>query len=560
MNRRLLSLSLLVAGVTLLAFAGCGGSENKSSEPKTAPKQGGVFRYGSTSDVDAIDPAIAYGTISWWLEYATAAKLFNYPDKQGAQGGQLHPEVASSYKVSNDGKTYTFTVRDGFKFSDGKPVTAENFKFAINRVLNKNLNSPGAAFITDPSGTNIVGASDVLAGKATEASGVQVQGNKLIIHLEQANGAFLSQISMPFFQATSTTLPLDHAITAVSGNKLPSAGPYYVSNRQPDRSLQLKRNQYYKNGPGRDRPHYLNGVLMSAGVNEQTGFLQVMGNELDRGPLPAAQASQMSQKFGVNKTRYWVKPQTCVLYLALNTSRPLFKDNVPLRQAVNYVLRRSQIAAQSGQDGAIPYTHVLPPLLRGASQEQIYPTGEPNLAKAKQLAHGNTRSGKAILYYFNDTPSATAEAQIEKDDLSRIGIDAELRGYKGFQLFEVAGRRDSPHDITQAGWCQDYPDPYDFVNILLYGKSIHANNNVNLAYFDSPAYNQKMLDAARKVGPDRFTTYSQLDLDIMKNAAPWAVTDIPNNRFIFSSRVNPESLVYQGVYQDWSIPALAVKG
>ena len=301
-------------------------------------------------------------------------------------------------------------------------------------------------------------------------------------------------------------------------------------------------------------------MFYSAGVNEQTGFLQVMGNEIDRGPLPAAQASSLSQKFGVNKTRYWVKPQTCVLYLALNTSRPLFKDNVPLRKAVNYVLRRSQIAAQSGQGGATPYTHILPPLLQGASREEIYPTNEPNLAKAKQLAEGHTRSGKAILYYFNDTPSAAAEAQIEQDDLSRIGIDAELRGYKGFQLFEVAGRKNSPHDITQAGWCQDYPDPYDFVNILLYGKSIHANNNVNLAYFDSPEYNQKMLAAAQKVGPERLKAYSDLDVDIMRNAAPWAVTSIPNNRFIFSNRVNPKSLVYQGVYQDWSIPALALKG
>src|SRR5215217_5644448 len=192
-RRLLLSVSMVVAGTALLSFAGCGGSESNTSTSTTKLKQGGIFRVGSTSDTDAVDPAIAYGTISWWLEYATAAKLFNYPDKEGAAGGQLRPEVASSYKISNDGKTYTFTIRDGFRFSDGKPVTAENFKYAINRVLNKNLNSPGAPFITDPSGTSIVGASDVLAGKAKEASGVRVQGNKLIIQLEKANGAFLAQ-------------------------------------------------------------------------------------------------------------------------------------------------------------------------------------------------------------------------------------------------------------------------------------------------------------------------------------------------------------------------------
>ena len=256
MKRMLLSLSMVVTGTVLIAFAGCGGGGDETSSTTSKLKQGGIFKVGNTSDVDAIDPAVAYGTISWWLEYATAAKLFNYPDREGATGGQLRPEIASSYQVSNDGKTYTFTIRDGFKFSDGKPVTAENFKYAINRVLNKDLNSPAAPFITDPSGTNIVGASDVLAGKAEEASGVVVRGNKLLIHLEKANGAFLAQISMPFFQATPLSLPLTKPIVAVKGHQLPSAGPYYVSNRQPDRSIQLKRNPYYKKGPGRTRPHY----------------------------------------------------------------------------------------------------------------------------------------------------------------------------------------------------------------------------------------------------------------------------------------------------------------
>jgi ABC-type oligopeptide transport system substrate-binding subunit len=109
------------------------------------------------------------------------------------------------------------------------------------------------------------------------------------------------------------------------------------------------------------------------------------------------------------------------------------------------------------------------------------------------------------------------------------------------------------------GWCSDYPDPYDWLNILLYGGAIQAENNNNYSYFNDPKWNRKMAKAARLVGPTRLRVYGQLDLDIMKQAAPMAVERTYNNRYIFSNRVNPKSLVYQGIYQDFSIPAMALK-
>ena len=78
-------------------------------------------------------------TTAWWLEYATAAKLYNYPDKSGQAGGLLRPEVASGFAVSGDGRTYTFTIRKGFRFSDGAPVTAKNFAYAIKRAMDRDL-------------------------------------------------------------------------------------------------------------------------------------------------------------------------------------------------------------------------------------------------------------------------------------------------------------------------------------------------------------------------------------------------------------------------------------
>src|SRR6266487_2860847 len=128
MPRRLwVSLGMVVAGIVLLATAQFAGAVGASS----SFAKGGVFRVGTTGASVQVDPQLAYITTAWWLEYATAAKLYNYPDRKGPSGELLVPEVASKFTVSNGGKTYTFFIRKGFRFSDGTPVRAENFKYAI---------------------------------------------------------------------------------------------------------------------------------------------------------------------------------------------------------------------------------------------------------------------------------------------------------------------------------------------------------------------------------------------------------------------------------------------
>jgi ABC-type oligopeptide transport system substrate-binding subunit len=231
MHRRLwLSVAMLAGGASLLVAASFASAGNNA----TALKKGGIWKYGTVGASVQVDPQTAYITTAWWLEYATAAKLYNYPDKPGPAGSKLVPEVASKFTVSSNGRVYTFTLRKGFRFSDGKPVTAKNFKYAIDRVANKDLASPGAPFITDPSGTNIAGAKKVNDGQAQHVSGVVVKGNKLRIRLTKADGTFMSKITMPFFQATSTKLPLTKQVVTVNGNNRPSAGPSYYSRYQGD--------------------------------------------------------------------------------------------------------------------------------------------------------------------------------------------------------------------------------------------------------------------------------------------------------------------------------------
>src|SRR5712692_677095 len=131
-------------------------SATASSKVAAHPAKAGVARAGGTlvseltTDVDYVDPQLDYYAPGWELQYATACKLMNYPDAEAPQGGSVVPEVAAGLPVvSKGGKTYTFTVKPGYKFSNGKPVTAQSFKDAIERLADPKLQSTGSPFVGD---------------------------------------------------------------------------------------------------------------------------------------------------------------------------------------------------------------------------------------------------------------------------------------------------------------------------------------------------------------------------------------------------------------------------
>ena len=170
--------------------------------------------------------ALDYGE-TWKLEHATACKLFNWPDKEGAAGAVATPEVAAGLPlVSKDGKTYTFTIRKGFRFSNGKAVTAESFADAVNRFANPKMQSPASPFLDI-----IKGAQAVIDGKAGSISGVKAQGDKLVDPADEGVARLVARTAMPFFQAIPTSLA--RQIDANGINQYASCGPYYFASRTP---------------------------------------------------------------------------------------------------------------------------------------------------------------------------------------------------------------------------------------------------------------------------------------------------------------------------------------
>src|SRR6266700_5765728 len=141
------SVAAAAVGAGLIIAATATASSKVAAHPAKASvaRAGGTIVSEITTDVDYVDPQLDYYSVGLERQYATAVKLMNYPDAEAPKGGTVVPEVAAGLPVvSKGGKTYTFTIRPGFKFSNGQPVTALSFKRAIDRLAEPKLQSTGS--------------------------------------------------------------------------------------------------------------------------------------------------------------------------------------------------------------------------------------------------------------------------------------------------------------------------------------------------------------------------------------------------------------------------------
>jgi ABC-type oligopeptide transport system substrate-binding subunit len=554
MNKRVwLSVVALAIGASLLVAAGFASpASSKTSAPAKNGAKGGTLQIDLTSDFDFIDPALSYFSHGWQMEYATNCKLLSFPDKEANAGGtKVSPEVATALPaVSRDGKTYTFTLKSTYKFADGSPVTAANFAYAMNRDLQPKMVSPAIDFMTD-----IKGAQAVIDGKAQTASGIKaISKTKLRITLTKVAPDFLARITMPFFSAVKTDTPIN-ADGVSAPSKGTSCGPYYVSEWTTKRTATLSRNTFYKGGrpANPDQIHYNIGIALAA---EE---LRVKNAETDFGGFPTADAAGLYNDFYValgkklntgSKPSFVLRHQATFWYLNMNQDEPLFKNNNKLRQAVNWAIDRPQMVRQHGAKAGVVTSQILPYGFPGHNAKAVYPvvaSKSPNVAKAKSLATSSVlRGGNCRLWTFN-TSFGPAVAQVVQFNLKQIDLNCQITPLDRVVETTKGGNRDTnDFDILVNGWGQDYPDPYDFINILLDGNGIKPDNNVNLSYFNDASFNKRMEAAAKLSGAARYAAYAKLDHDLMAGPAPMAPYINTNARIFMSKRVG--CYVYSQTY------------
>jgi peptide/nickel transport system substrate-binding protein len=444
------------------------------------------------------------------------------------EGYAVRPEAAAGPpQVSRDGRTYVFTVRKGLRFSDGSRLTAENFVHALTRVLNPAMGSLGADLFSD-------------------VWRLSAKADRLRIILRQPDGDLETRLALPY----ACPVPLGFPINAAGVPLLVGSGPYYISRPTPTQ-LVLLRNRYYRG----DLPHRLDKIVVNfAGDLEsdisavEHGQADELGSEIRSDLRPA-----LAQRYGVDKRQLFSLPGLYTTALVFNTASPLFRDNVPLRKAVNFALDRPAIVAQSlgGALSNTPTDQILPSRTPGWTDYRLYPLAGPDLGDARRLAAGHLRDGTAVLYTPDDR-LRPAMAAVIADNLAKIGLTVQIKQFAPAVMMAKVETRGEPFDMVLGNWGDDllgpkipeldppilYPDPAQMIVRYLDGENARQpTGNQNVAYFDLSAYNQKMHAASRLSGRERFRVFSRLDADIMGNQAPWAPLWQGSSWELFSNRV-----------------------
>jgi ABC-type oligopeptide transport system substrate-binding subunit len=245
---------------------------------------------------------------------------------------------------------------------------------------------------------------------------------------------------------------------------------------------------------------------------------------------------ELVRRYGLNRSRLFIRPAPVLRFFSLNSERPLFKNNARLRRAINFAVDRARLAAAHGYQSERATDQHLPIGFPGFKDARIYPVRGSNLRRARALARGRRRGGKAVLYTAS-VPLGLEVAQVMKQNLARIGLDVEIKPFPPELLLAKLATRGEPFDIAWAigGWLTDYNDPYAFINVLLHGRSEN-----NWSYFSSPRFNRLMTRASsRPLGPARYRAYGNLDVALARVAAPMVAYASGNEVTFVSRRLDP---------------------
>jgi ABC-type transport system substrate-binding protein len=516
-KRRLVWLALLVSGAGALgsAFTGSG-----ASEPAAKPRQGGTFRIAlwvNPGGIASIDPALATGFEERLLR-PTCAQLLAFPG--------LKPEAATEFpEVSRDRRTYTFTIRPSLRFNTGERVTARSFARAFERYLDPRMRVRGAE---DYAG-RFVGGREFYERRAQRIAGVRASGNTLVLRLTRPYLSMLEDLATRTFCAVPAALPVNPEGASAP---LAGAGPYYIARYVPGREVVLLRNRRY----GGPRKSYVDRFHIDLANTHATAVERAAAGGADFTAVFPDLRRQLAARFGINRSRFFV-PRGDVLnvvMLVLNTNRPLFRGNARLRRAVSFAVDRQAILAAHGPYLGFATDQFLSSAVPGVRDVRTYPF-KGDLAKARALARGSTRSGRAVIYARND-PFIVAQAELVRRRLSTIGITGEIRSFGQAEALRRLQTPGEPFDIAFVGWGGTNPTP-TLLNCLFHARYIPpASGGCNWSRFDSPYYNRQ-LDRAERLRPDRaYRLYAKLDVELARVAAPAVALYHQNRAILISAR------------------------
>jgi len=499
-------------------------SESSGGEPGS----GGTLSVGTESDIFSLDPSQGYDVISWPAERLMFETLLGYDE-----GTELVPQLAEEMpEVSDDGLTYTFTLRDDVSFINGdgsvhREMTAEDVAYSINRILNPNL-TPTPSPVAGAFFWIIEGGQEVIDGEADEATGIEVVDERTIsFTLVQPDPTFLNVLAMPFGSVVPADLADDD--TAAFSEAPVGTGPYYLESWTVGEQAVFVRHESYWGTPApTDR------VEFRFGIDGNTAAQQVEANQLDimADPVPSGVVNSLRESY---PDRIITVGQVAVSYLAMDTSPP---DGGPLgvlevRQAMNHAIDKENILQLLRGRGEVAHC-IYPTLLPGHDPDCMPYDHDPERAR-ELLEEAGFGDGFSTTLYTDTAEDSTAIAQAIQQDLAEIGIEVEIIT----QDFDtLLGTISTPHEapLVYIGWFQDFPDPSDFYDPIL-SCAAAVEGGANSSWWCDEEVDAFAAEAKVEADPERrLEMYQDLQERVM-GQAPWVPLVYPAQDTFISERV-----------------------
>lgn len=514
------ALALGVIGALLLTgcAGGGGGEEPAANQETTGPQSGGTVHMLQNADFSYLDPARGWdgGVNAFYRLLYRGLTMQTSGDAEDPNA--IVPDMATGLgEASDDGLTWTYTLKDGLKFDNGDPITSAEVKFGISRAWDPDIG------IGSPYLKMVIDAPEDYQGPYVSGAlpTIETPDEKTIVfHLKAPFPEFDNVLS----QANAVPFPEGTGAGDEFIGDVIASGPYTLDSYTPGSSIRLVRNENWDPETDEVRKAYPDAWEFEIGIDPATidermiagqgSDASAIASKISGSSLPRLQTPELQERT-ISADAY------CTTYMSMNTSKAPF-DDVKVRQAVNWAIDRATVQnASGGNQLADVATAIIPPAVTGHKEFDLYPSeghaGDPEKAK-ELLAEAGMPDGFEFTLDIRSQPTAQAQAEAIQQSLEKIGVTANLNVIDTSIYYETIATPAKQNDAAITGWCPDWASSAStFIPPLFDGRNIVDRGNQNLAQLNDPEINQRIDEIRAMEDPqEAATAWGELDEQIME--------------------------------------------
>lgn len=513
---------IAAATASLLLISGCssGGGDTNAAQQGTdgTPKSGGTVHMLQNADFSYLDPSRGFdgGVNAFYRLIYRGLTMQAAGDAEDPN--EIVPDLAESLgEASEDGLTWTYTLKDDIFFDDGTPITSAEVKFGISRSWDPQvgIGSPYLRMVIDaPEGYQ----GPYISG---DLPTIETPDEKTIVfHLKEPFPEFDNVLAQP----NAVPFPVGTGAGDEFIKDIIASGPYTLAEYTPGSVIRLERNEHWDPSTDDVRKAYPDEWEFEIGIDPATidermiagqgEDINAISGTISAASLPRIQTPQL-------KERAITAEAFCTTYMSMNTTKEPF-DDVNVRNAINWAIDRSALVnASGGTQLADPAFSIIPPVVSSFKDFNLWETegdkGDPEKAK-ELLAEAGLPDGFEFTLDIRSQPLMQGQAEAIQEALKKIGVTVNLNVIDTSIYYETIGTPSQQHDAAITGWCPDWASSASTIIPPLFdGRNIFEKGNSNLAQINDPAINARIDEITAMADKDEAkAAWGDLDEQIME--------------------------------------------